>query len=44
MGGSAEGFGLDGTYKGATATLTKVESQDYGVPSSTLAPMAECEH
>ncbi|KQX65957.1 hypothetical protein [Angustibacter sp. Root456] len=44
VGGSAEGFGLDGTYKGSSATLTNVQSQDYGVPSSVLAPMADCKH
>ena len=42
VGGSAEGFGLDGTYKGSDAKLTKVESQDYGVPTSTLQPMQGC--
>lgn len=42
VGGSAEGFGLDGTYKGSDAQLTKVESQDYGVPTSTLQPMEGC--
>ena len=43
VGGSAEGFGLDGTYKGTNADLTKVESQDFAVPSSTLSPMQSCQ-
>jgi hypothetical protein len=42
VGGSAEGFGLDGTYKGTNADLTKAESQDFAVPSSTLSPMQSC--
>ncbi|GMA88170.1 hypothetical protein GCM10025868_34200 [Angustibacter aerolatus] len=39
IGGSVPGFGLDGTYKGSSATLTKAESQDFAVPSSTLGAM-----
>jgi hypothetical protein len=42
VGAAAAGFGLDGTYKGSDAKLTKVESQDYGVPSSKLGPMQGC--
>jgi hypothetical protein len=42
VGGSGEGFGIDGTYKGGSTALTAVQSQDYGVPSSVLAPMAGC--
>ena len=42
VGASGEGFGLDGTYKGTNADLTKVESQDFAVPGSTLQPMANC--
>jgi hypothetical protein len=42
VGASGAGFGLDGTYKGSDAALTAVESQDYGVPASRLAPMAGC--
>jgi hypothetical protein len=42
IGAAGEGFGLEGTYRGTSADLTKVESQDYSVPASTLAPMAGC--
>lgn len=42
VGASGEGFGLDGTYKGTQADLTQVQSQDFSVPSSTLAPMQDC--
>lgn len=42
IGAAGEGFGLEGTYKGSSSTLTSAQSQDFSVPSSRLTDMAGC--
>ncbi len=40
--GEGVSFGLDGTYKMSSATLQDAQSQDFGVPASTLGPLSSC--